>query len=111
MAFWLSTAQQKKYGWWTTPPSGGIGAEEVPSPEGFPWNLQLPGRKKWLPWLWLSRAVQSDQECLQEYYVEQCSTSLAPILKGDGLLNLEMLDVAKKDPMTPASASPTPEPK
>ena len=34
-----------------------------------------------------------------------------PLLEGDSLLNLEMLDVAEKNPMSPASASPTPEPR
>ena len=43
--------------------------------------------------------------------LHQC---LAPLLEGDGLLSLEMLDVAEKKPMAPASAaapvSPTPDP-
>ena len=34
-----------------------------------------------------------------------------PLPEGDGLLNLEMLDIAEKDPVARALASPTPEPK
>ena len=44
--------------------------------------------------------------------VQELCQYLAPLLEGDCLLNLEMLDVTAKDPVAPASASvsPTPDP-
>ena len=44
--------------------------------------------------------------------VQEFCQCLAPLIEEDGLLNLEMLDVAKKDTMAPASApaSSTPNP-
>ena len=42
--------------------------------------------------------------------VQDLCQCLAPILEGGGLLNLEMLDIAEKDPPA-ASASPTQKPK
>ena len=48
----------------------------------FPWRISTEptttgkwGRKKQLPWLWLSRAAWSDLEHPQEYYVEPCRNS------------------------------------
>ena len=82
--------------------SGSIGAEEIPSPKGFPW-------KQWLP-----QSEEGRNGCLghgsSELYIPirdapgstMWSSAGAlpmscPLLEGDGLLNLEMLDVAEKD--------------
>ena len=96
--------------------SRGIGAEELPSSKGFPWNL------------WLLGSEEGGNNCPGHSSLEQCSSIgnaprstmwsgagalpvSFPLLEGDGLLNLEMLVFAEKDSITPAPAYPTPEAK
>ena len=53
------------------------------------------GKKLW-HWSWPFRGVLSELECHQG--------CLAPLLEREDLLDLERLDVVRKDPMTPAPA-------
>ena len=115
VTFWLPTAQQKKDGWWTAPPCLEILGWRDYLTQRTSMEPTTTGkwrRRKWLSWPWLSRGVQSNQECPWEYSAGALPVS-CPLLEAGGLLNLEMLDTAKRDPMAPApvSASPTPEPK
>ena len=72
------------------------------------------GRKKWLPYPYLFRACCLIKDALGVLCgaVQELHQCLSPLLEGDGLLNLETMDVAKKDPVAPASVptSPTPDP-
>ena len=62
--------------------------------------------KKWWSWPWPFRGALSDLEYHQGCSAEQykSSTDASPLLERGNLLDLEMLDVARKDSMTPAPA-------
>ena len=85
--------------------SGSAGAEKIPSPKNFQGNHDyLEVRREETVTLVValqSCVVQSGTPpgvlCGPVQDLHQC---LAPLIEEDGLLNLEMLDVAKKDPGT-----------
>ena len=119
MAFQLHTTQQKKDDWLTAPSCLGI----------LGWRNYLPLKDfHGIYDYWEVRREEmitlamALKRCMVQLgmlpgvlcgAVQELCQCLAPLLEGGDLLNLEMLDIAEKDPVapTPASASPTPEPK
>ena len=117
----LLATQQKKDGWWTVPPCLEVLEQrKYLPPKDFHGNHNCwEVRKEEM--IALAMALQS---CAVQLgmspgvlcgVVQELCQCLAPLLEGDSLLNLEMLDIVKKDPMAPAPASapasPTPESK
>ena len=105
MAFQLPAAQLKKDGWWTGPPC-----------------LEILGWRKYLPpkdfhgshdyWKVRKEELVAMVVALQNCAVrsgthmgvlcggvQELCLCLAPILEGEGLLSLEVLDVVEKDPV------------
>ena len=90
--------------------SGGIWAEELPSPEGFSWNQWLLGGEEGgnnhtgcgSPELHspIRNAPRSTMWSDAGTLPVSC-----PIFEGDSLLNLEISDVAEKDPVASVPAS------
>ena len=111
-AFWLPACTAEE-GWLVDCPtlSGSIGAEEIPSPKGFPQKLWLLGSKNGrndCPGCGSSELHSSIGNALRSTMWSNAGAPpmSCPLLEGDGLLNVEMLDVAVKDPVAPAPASP-----
>ena len=115
------THHTAREGWVVDHPtlSQSIGAEEIPSPKWFPGEP------------WLQRSEEGRNSCPSCGSSELCCViwntprsamwshagalpMSCPLIEEYGLLNLEILDVAEKDPMTPAPASaassPPPDP-
>ena len=109
VAFRMPAAQLEKDGWWATPPCCGVQGERTI----FPWRssrelwiIKWCSMKKVWCWPWPSRGVPSILECSRGVLSNstRAPNMPHPLLERGDLLDLNILDALRKDPMTPAPA-------